>query len=131
GYETAEVRGEEVERAVRAVASGAAVQDPGVVLDPVAEAELAEHLHVELGALPQPVRLEQLALRFERGATSLELVADLHEGALDRRPVGGVVGGRPDAGVLALSEDLAGEGVEVLDLLDLVAEEDRAVGRLG
>ena len=61
----------------------------------------------------------------------LELVADLADGALDRLAVGGVVGRRPDADVLELVVDLARERVEVLDLLDLVAEEDRAVGRLG
>ena len=60
----------------------------------------------------------------------LELVTDFDEGTLDRRAVGRVVGGRPDAGVLELSEDLAGERVEVLHLLDLVAEEDRSVGGL-
>ena len=43
----------------------AAVEDARVVLDAVAEAELAQHLHVELGALAQPVRLEQLALLLE------------------------------------------------------------------
>ena len=45
--------------------------------------------------------------------------------------VGGVVGRRPDADVLELLVDLAGERVEVLDRLDLVAEEPRAEGRLG
>ena len=44
--------------------------------------------------------------------------------------VGGVVRGRPDADVLELRVDLAGERVEVLDRLDLVAEEDGAVGGL-
>ena len=46
-------------------------------------------------------------------------------------PVGGVVGGRPDADVLEVAVDLAGQRVEVLDGLDLVAEEDRAEGGLG
>jgi hypothetical protein len=88
----------------------AAVQDARVVLDAVAEAELAQHLHVELRALAQPVRLEQLALLLELGAARLHLVADLDHRALDRRAVGGVVRGRPDAGVLELREDLAVSG---------------------
>ena len=46
-----EVVREEVEQAVRAVAGLAAVEDARVVLDPVAQAELAQHLHVELRAL--------------------------------------------------------------------------------
>ena len=126
-----EVVREEVEQAERALAGRAAVEDARVVLDAVAEAELAQHLHVELRALAQAVRLEQLALRLELLGAHLELVADLADGALDRRAVGGVVGRRPDADVLELVVDLAGERVEVLDLLDLVAEEDRAEGGLG
>ena len=100
--EADEVVGEEVEQAERALAGRAAVQDARVVLDAVAEAELAQHLHVELRALAQAVRLEQLALLLELLAARLHLVADLAHRALDRRAVGRVVGGRPDAGVLEL-----------------------------
>ena len=77
------------------------------------------------------MRLEQLALLLELLRARLELVADLADRALDGRPVGGVVRGRPDAGVAELLDHLAGERVEVLDRLDLVAEEDRPVGGLG
>ena len=100
--EAHEVVREEVEQAEGPLAGRAAVQDARVVLDAVAEAELAHHLHVELGALAQPVRLEQLALLLELLAARLHLVADLPDRALDGRPVGGVVRGRPDAGVLEL-----------------------------
>ena len=65
------------------------------------------------------------------GAAGLHLVADLPYRAFDRRAVGGVVRGRPDAGVLEPRRRLAGERVEVLDRLDLVAEEDGAVRGLG
>ena len=129
--EADEVLGEEVEQAVGPLARPAAVEEARVVLDAVAIAELAQHLHVELRALAQAVRLEQLALLLELLAAHLELVADLADRGLDRLAVGRVVGGGPDAGVADLLEDLAGERVEVLDLLDLVPEEDRPVGRLG
>ena len=128
--EADEVVREEVEQAVGPLARLAPVEEARVVLDAVAVAELAQHLHVELRALAQAVRLEQLALLLELLRARLELVADLADRALDRRAVGRVVGGRPDAHVLELLDDLARERVEVLDLLDLVAEEDRAVGRL-
>src|SRR3712207_6927046 len=49
------------------------VEDARVVLDAVAEAHLAQHLHVVLRALPQAVRLEQLALLLELGAALVEL----------------------------------------------------------
>jgi hypothetical protein len=126
-----EVLGEEVEQAERPRAGRAAVEDPRVVLDPVAEAELAQHLHVELSALAQPVRLEQLPLVLELAAAQLELVADLLDRALDRRAVGGVVGRGPDRRVLEVGVDLARQRVEVLDPLDLVAEELGPVGGLG
>src|SRR4051795_7345521 len=126
-----EVVGEEVEQAVGPRPGRAAVEDARVVLDAVAEAELTQHLHVELGPLPQAVGLEQLALILELLAARLELVADLLERALDRGAVGRVVGGRPDADVLQLGVDLTRERVEVLDRLDLVPEEDGAEGGLG
>ena len=51
--------------------------------------------------------------------------------ALDRLLLGHVVGRRPDRDVVDRVEDLAGERVEVLDRLDLVAEEGDPVGGLG
>jgi hypothetical protein len=77
------------------------------------------------------MRLEQLSLLLELGAARLHLIADLPHGALDGGPVGRVVGRGPDTRVLQLGEHLARERVEVLDRLDLVAEEDGAVGGLG
>ena len=126
-----EVVGEEVDQAVGPVAGLAAVQDPRVVLDPVAEAQLAQHLHVELGALAQPVALQRLALRLQLLGARLQLVADLGHRAVDRLLVGGVVGGRPHAHVLDVLEHLAGQRIELLERLDLVAEQHRPVGGLG
>ena len=108
----------------------AAVQDPRVVLDPVAVAELLQHLEVVLRSLPDSVRLQQLVLRLEELDLLLELVADLADGALDRVLRGHVLRGREDRQVLEASVDLARKRVEVRDLLDLVAEEGDAVGRL-
>src|SRR5919201_2690026 len=79
--EADEVLGEEVEQAVRPLARLAAVEEARVVLDPVAEPELAQHLHVELGALPQAGGPEELALLLELLAARPEVVADLAHGA--------------------------------------------------
>ena len=57
--------------------------------------------------------------------------ADLLDRALQRLVAGHVVGGGPDRDVVDRVEDLAGQRVEVLDRLDLVAEERDPVGRLG
>ncbi len=59
------VLGEVVEERERVRPRRTALEDPRVVLDPVAEAELLHHLEVVLGALPEPVRLEHLALELE------------------------------------------------------------------
>ena len=61
----------------RAAASlRAPVEDARVVLDPRAEAHLLQHLHVVLGALAQPVRLELLALELELLAALVQFVSD-------------------------------------------------------
>ena len=110
---------------------GPAVEDPRVVLDPRGEAELLQHLDVVGGALAQPVRLELLALRLQLGGARVQFRADLLDRPLQRLVAGHVVGGRPDRDVVDRVEDLAGQRVEVLDPLDLVAEEGDPVGRLG
>ena len=121
---------EVVEQRVRRGAGRPAVEDPRVVLDPVAEAELAHHLEVVLGALADPVRLEHAALGLEERDLLLQLVLDLVLGALDRRLRGDVLRRGEDGDRVELREHLAGERVEVRDLLDLVAEHRHAVGRL-
>ena len=130
--EADEVLGEVVEQAVRAVAGSAAVEDPRVVLDPRAEAQLAEHLHVVLGPLAQAMGLQQLALLLELGAALVELAPDLGHRVLHHALAHVVVGGGPDPDVLhVVLDDLAGDRVEVLQVLDLVAEQHHPVGGLG
>ena len=126
-----EVVGEVVDQRVRRAARRAAVEDPRVVLDPRGEAELLQHLDVVGGALAQPVRLELLALGLELGGARVQFGADLLDRALERLVAGHVVRGRPDRDVVDRVEDLAGQRVEVLDPLDLVAEEGDPVGGLG
>ena len=122
---------EVVEQRVRGRARRPSVEDAGVVLDPVAEAELAHHLQVVLGPLPDPVRLEHPPLALEQRHLLLQLVLDLVLRALDRGLRGDVLRRREDGDRVEPGEDLAGERVEVRDLLDLVAEHRDAVGRLG
>ena len=126
-----EVVGEVVDQRVRRAAGRAAVEDPRVVLDPGGEAELLDHLQVVRGPLAQAVRLELFAFVLELGGARLEFCADLVHRALDGLVLGHVVGGRPDRDVVDHVEHLAGQRVEVLDALDLVAEERDPVGRLG
>src|SRR5438445_6305199 len=99
---------------------------PRVVLYAGAGPGLAHHLEVELRALLQPLRLEQLALRVEPGAALLELGLDLAQRRPHLRLAGDVLPGREELELLFFAQDLAGERVELQDALDLVAEELQA-----
>ena len=125
-----EVAGEVVEQRERRGALCAAVEDPRVVLDAVAVAELAHHLHVVLGALAQAVGLEHLARRLELGESLAQLAGDLLDRTLDRRRRRHVVRRRVDDELVGHPVDLAGQRIEVRDRLDLVAEQRHAIGGL-
>ena len=117
-----EVVREVVDQRERMRPGRAALEHARVVLDPVAEAELLQHLDVVLGALADAVRLEHPPLRLERRDLRLQLVADLVDRTVNRRLRRDVLRRRPDGEVVELRQHLAGERVEVGDLLDLVAE---------
>ncbi len=124
------VVGEEVEQGVRRRAPTAALDGSGVVLDAVAEAELLHHLEVVLGAHAQALRLEQLALGLEPGQALLQLGLDAGDGRLHALFAGHVVGGREHDELVEGGHQLAGEGIDLGDGLDLVAEELDAHGVL-
>jgi hypothetical protein len=83
----------------------------------------------EPGGRPSRCRLEHLPSRLELLYLFFELVADLLGGALDRRLRGHVLRRREEREVVELAVDLAGQRVEMRDLLDLVAEERDPVRR--
>jgi len=118
-----EVVREVVQQAVGGRAGGPPVDVPGVVLDPVAVAHLLHHLEVVRGAHPQALGLEQLVLGLQLLETLAQLVLDRGDRLAHARVPGHVVGGREDVHLRLLPHDLAGEGVEGLDGLDLVPEE--------
>ena len=80
-----EVVGEVVEQRERRLAGLAAVDGARVVLDAVAVPDLGHHLEVVLGAHPQPLGLEQLALLLEPGQPLLQLGLDALDGRLRMR----------------------------------------------
>ena len=117
-----EVVREVVEQGVGGLAGGAAVEVAGVVLDALAVADLAYHLHVVAGALLQALGFQEAAAVAKEGESVFELGLDECESALLLIRVGDVVGGGEDHAGLALVHDLARDWVDGGDLLDLVAE---------
>ncbi len=94
-----------------------------VILDPLAETELLHHFEIETSALLQPLRFEQLA-----GA--IELLQALDQFQLDRLDRiqhhlarRHIVGLGEDIELVQAFAQLAGQGIELADALDLVVEQ--------
>ena len=113
---------EVVEERVRGAPGRATVDVARVVLDPRAEADLPEHLEVVRGAHPEPLRLEQLALRLELGEALVQLLLDRDERALHPLVARDVMRGRERGEVRdRVGEQLPRERVEPADPLDRLA----------
>ena len=113
---------EVVEQRVRPATRCAAFHVARIVLDAPAGPGLGDHLEVVLRAAEQALRLEQLALRLQLEHLGIELGLDRGHGAVELVLRGHVVHGREDERAIELVEQLARDGVERLDPVDLVAE---------
>ena len=122
---------EVVDQRVRPVARGAAGEVARVVLDAVTEADLAHHLEVVHGALPQALGLQEFPLPLEFGDALLHLRLDGLERVLDLGVRGDEVLGGGDVDGFQILLDLAGERGDALERLDLVAPEGEADAVLG
>ena len=116
------VLGEEVEQGVGGLPGRPAVEVAAVVLDARADAGLGQHLEVVLGADPEALRLEQLALLLEVLQAFPQFGLDGADGPLDDLVAGDVVGRGVDGDVLQLVAHLARHDVEGHDAVDGVAE---------
>ena len=116
------------EQGRRRLAGLAPGQEARVVLDAGAAARGLDHLDVEIGALLQALGLQQLARLVELLQPDLQLLLDqlhrLGEGGLRRDIV--AVGVELD--LRQIDHALAGEGIELADRFDLVAEERELPG---
>ena len=118
-----EVFREVVEQGRRRRARPPAVDVAGVVLDARAEPDLPHHLDVVVGAHPQPLRLQQLALTLEFGEPLGEFLFDGGDRVRHPLRTGHVVGGGEDAQRIDLADHVTGQRVQVVQRLDLVTEE--------
>ena len=122
------VVGEVFEQRRRRLAGQAAGEEARVILDPRATAGGGDHLEVEVGALLEALVLEQFAFRFHFLEPLGQLVADRAHRLLQRRARRHIVRVGVDLDAVEARRLLAGQRVELDDLLDVVAEERHAPG---
>src|SRR5207245_4252728 len=94
-----------------------------VVLDPVAVAELAHHLHVEQGALLESLRFEEPVAWLEEGQALPERALDRRDRALELARVGHVVASRIDVDRVRALEHGALERIDPVEGLHDVAKQ--------
>ena len=118
-----EVVGEIVEEGGGGAAGGSAVEVAGVVFDTGAEADLFDHFEIVFGAHAKSLGFEEFSPVFEVFDAVGEFGFDVAGGAVHALRGGHIVGGREDADGVGLTDDVAGEGVDVVEGVDFVAEE--------
>src|SRR6266704_405802 len=94
-----------------------------VVLDPVAVAELAQHLHVEERSLLEPLRLQQAVALAQERQPLAQLLLDGLERSRELGRLGDVVARRVDVDPIEALEHRAAQRVDPGDRVDHVAEE--------
>jgi hypothetical protein len=122
------VLGQIFEKRGRRLARQAAGQETRIILDSGARARRGDHLKVEIGALLEPLRLEQLALGMKLLEALGELVLDRLHRLLQSRPRRHIMRVRINLDVIERRHLLPRQRIELDDLLDIVAEEIDAPG---
>ncbi len=97
-------------------------QVTAVVFDAGAGARGLDHLQIEGGALIEPLRFQQFAFAMKLLKTHLEFGLDAVDRLVKRRTRRDIVAGGIDADLFQLLHLLAGQRIEFLNALDLVAE---------
>ena len=115
--------GEIFEQGRRRLARLAPGQPARIVLDAGAASRRLDHLDVEIGALLQPLRFEQLAVGAEIGEAQDQLRLDALHRLLQRRARRDVVRIGVDLDAVERARGAAGQGIELGDAVDHVAEQ--------
>ncbi|MBT9149380.1 MAG: hypothetical protein DDT28_00803 [Dehalococcoidia bacterium] len=114
---------------------GASSKMAGVVLDAGTIARFSQHLDIVVGASLQTLRLQQLPLRLELGEPLLQLPLDIGDGGHQLLAGGDEVLGRINLDLISFHQQLACQGVDLGNTLDLFSPElhpdgDILIGRL-
>ena len=128
------VLGQVIEQGRRRLAGLASGEIAGVVLDPGAVPQLLHHLDIELGALFQPLGLHQFVVVAQLLQPLAQFVLDQFHGVEDGLARGDIVTLGVDGQAWHPLQHLAGERVEVGQVLDLIIEQlhpHRLTVRLG
>ena len=96
--------------------------DPGIVFDAVAVAQLLHHLDVIQDPLFEPLGLHQLVVLLEPGHPLFHLTVNFLNSGVHLLLGGDIVAGRPDGNVVEPPDGGAGDHVDLGNAVDLVAE---------
>ena len=121
--EQKKILGEVVQQGHGRGPGGPAGDDPAVILNAGAVAQLPHHLNVVQGALGDALGLQQLVVGLEEGHPFLHLPVDLLDGGGHFFLGGHIVGGRVDGHMVHHPGGGAGDHVDLADPVDLVPEE--------
>ena len=114
------------EQGRRWLARHAAGEEARIILDPRATSRCRNHLEIEIGALFEPLGLEQLTLRHQFLEPLRQFELDRLHRLFQRRAGRDVVRIGEHADVIEAGHLLASQRIEFHDLLDIVAEERHA-----
>ncbi len=112
-----------VQQRVRPLPHAPPVEEPRVVLDPVAIPHLVDHLKVILRPRKQPLRLQQLALRPKLHHPSVQLPPDLLRDVLQRVRTRHIVHRREQEELPLLRQQLRARRIDELDPRHIVPEQ--------
>ena len=121
-HEQQKVLGEKVQQRHGGRPGGPVGDDAGIILDAGAIAQLRHHLHVVFRPLADPLGLHQLAVVCKGLHLLLHLLADLSQRLVHFFLGGDIVTGRIDRDVVQHPLHRSGDGLELADAVDLVAE---------
>ena len=122
-HEEQEVLGEIVQQGHGRTARRPVGNDPGIVLDAGAIAQLLHHFNIIIRALLDALGLNEPVLLLEEGHSLIALRPDTVNGGGHLLLGGHIVAGRIDGGVVEVAGGLAGDHVDLADAVDLVTEE--------